>query len=396
MALEEFIQNIQEQLEEQELDGWLLYDHHGSNRFATEILKLPPELMLTRRFFYWIPQKGYPLKLVHKIEADCLDHLPGKKMIYLSWQELEEQLQKILKGSKKIAMEYSPRNSNPYVSVVDAGTMDVVRETGIEVVSSANLLQHFTTTLDDEQIASHLFAERVLLKTLNRAWDLISAALRANKKIYEHEVQQFILSEFTASNCITEDGPLCAVNEHSALPHYAATKESSKLIQPGDLILIDLWCKQNTPRAIYADLTRVAVAAPEATPLQQEVFNIVRDAQSFGIRFIKERLENNYELLGCEVDQVCRQYIEERGYGANFLHRTGHSIDTHVHGARANLDNLETHDTRKILPGSCFSIEPGIYLPGEFGIRLESDVIVHLDGHLQVTGGIQENFFFLL
>lgn len=395
MNFQETLSHIQHQLKKYKLDGWLIYDFHGSNKFAHELLGISPQAMLTRRFFYWIPQKGEPEKILHRIEAESLEAVPGKKHLYLSWIELEERLAKVLKGAKVVAMEYSPRNNNPYVSVVDAGTIEIVRDLGIEVVSSANLLQHFTSVLDEEQIYLHLEAAQVVKQTSDRAWDLISDRLRAGKKVNEYDVQQFILSEFLANDCITEDGPLCAVNGHSAMPHYVATRESAKPINRGDFILIDLWCKKNVPRAIYADITRVAIAAADPTPMQEEIFKIVKRALDVGIELITSKMEKNEPFTGAEIDDACRDYIKQMGYGDYFTHRTGHNIGTSVHGAGAHLDNLETADKRQILPGTCFSIEPGIYLPEDFGVRIEYDILIKTDRSVMITGGREESLICL-
>lgn len=389
------INKVQKKLHEYEVDGWLLYDFHGSNKFAHELLNIPPKTVLTRRFFYWIPQKGEPEKIVHQIESENLEFLSGKKHLYLSWHELEDELAKVLKKAKRIAMEYSPRNSNPYVSVVDAGTVEIVKGLGVEVVSSADLLQHFTSVLDEEQIESHLQAADRVKKTVDLAWDMIADQLRLEKKITEFDVQQFILSEFLAHDCIAEDGPICAVNSHSALPHYIATRDNAKVINRGDFILIDLWCKKNAPRAVYADITRVAIASSEPTPRQEEVFEIVKGAIDQGIRLITARMGSGKPLKGSEVDDVCRNYIQEKGYGHYFTHRTGHNIGTSVHGGGVHLDNLETSDERQILPQTCFSIEPGIYLPEEFGIRIEYDVLIGHDRKVNITGGKEESIICL-
>ncbi len=396
MDFHEKIEQIQARLQEQEVDGWLIYDNHGSNRFARELLGIPPHQVITRRFFYWIPKEGEPQKILHRIESESLSALPGKTHLYLSWTELEEVLRVVLREAKQIVMEYSPRNSNPNISVVDAGTVEVVHGFQIDVLSSADLLQYFTSVLTERQIETHLEAAAVLQTTAVRVWDLITDQLRAGNRITEYDVQKFILSEFTAQDCITEDGPICAVNGHSALPHYMATKQSAAEIQRGDFILIDLWCKKNVPHGIYADITRVAVAAPEPTPRQQEIFEIVRAAQKKATDCIHTRMHKGEKVRGAEVDDVCRGHIIEAGYGAYFTHRTGHNIDTSVHGAGANLDNLETSDYRKMLPGMCFSIEPGIYLPGEFGVRLEYDLLIHPNRSVEITGGTEEAILCLL
>ncbi len=390
------VEQIQSRLKEHGVDGWLLYDNHGSNRFAKDLLGIPPHLVLTRRFFYWIPKEGLPQKIVHRIESESLNTLPGTTHLYLSWIELEHVLKEVLGGAKKIVMEYSPHNANPNISVVDGGTLEVVRGFDIEVLSSDNILQYYTSVLDEEQIASHLEASAVLETTFSRAWDLITDSLRAGKRITEYDVQKFIVSEFTAQNCIAEEGPTCSVNGNSALPHYMATKRGTREITHGDLILIDMWCKKDIPQGIYADLTRVAVAAPQPTPRQEEVFKVVKGALLEAINFVRLRFEKKEKVLGAEVDDVCRASIERAGYGEFFTHRTGHNIDASVHGAGANLDNLETADNRKILPGMCFSIEPGIYLPGEFGIRIEYNLLIGRDNSVEITGGSEESIICLL
>jgi Xaa-Pro aminopeptidase len=292
-------------------------------------------------------------------------------------------------------MEYSPRGSNPLISIVDAGTFEIVSE-HVAVQSSADLLQRFTSVLDERQITSHLEAAQIVQKTVARAWDQITESLRKEKCITEYDVQNFILSEFAAQKCVAEEGPICAVNGNASIPHYMATKQSAKQISHGDLILIDLWCKQDVQEAVYADITRVAVAAPQPTPKQQEIFEIVKEAQIKGIEFVKKRMESEEGAKGYEVDDICRGYIQKKGYGEFFTHRTGHNIDTHVHGGGANFDNLETSDKRQLLPGMCFSVEPGIYVPGQFGIRLETNLLLHPNGSVEITGGMEENILCLL
>ncbi len=390
------IEEIQSRLQEHGIDGWLLYDNHGSNRFVRELLEIPPHLVITRRLFYWIPAEGEPHKFLHLIEKGSLDFIPGKQHLFLSWTELEKTLKDVVGKAKKVAMEYSPHGENPYISVVDGGTIEMIQSLGVKVVSSDDLLQHFTSVLNDEQIQLHLDAAAVLEDTIAHVWEFITERIRADKRVTEYDVQKFIVSEFTAQNCITEDGPTCAVNEHSALPHYMATKHEAAEIHEGDFVLVDLWCKKDLPHSVYADITRVGIVGREPTPKQQEIFSIVKIAQAKALEFIKARFEEQQKVTGAEVDDVCRGYIQEQGYGDYFTHRSGHNIDTNVHGAGANLDNLETADRRKILPRTCFSIEPGIYLPGEFGVRLEHDVLVTADGHVQVTGGKEESIHCLL
>jgi len=390
------IQDVQKHLQKEKIDGWLIYDFHRINPFATDFLKLDPDLLVTRRFFYWIPAKGDPVKILHVIEPHVLPNIPGKTEIYLKWQELEAQLGKVLKGSKTVAMEYSPRNAIPYLSKVDAGIIDLVRSFQVEVVSSASFLQYYTCVLDEQQLQFHLEAAQFLDKVVGDAWDRIADSLRKGIKINEHQVRMFIADEMTAHGFVTEGLPICAVNEHSADPHFEPLKEGSSVIKRGDFVLIDLWCKKNHPRAVYGDITRVAVADATSTERQREIFSIVRAAQKSAIDLVIERYARGESLKGFEVDAACRKVIEEKGYGKYFTHRTGHNIYTKDHGPGAHIDSLETQDLRELIPHTCFSIEPGIYIPGEFGIRLECDVYLGDEGKAQVTGGIEDDLLVLL
>lgn len=293
-------------------------------------------------------------------------------------------------------MEYSPRNAIPYISKVDAGTVDLIRSFGIEVVSSADLLQVSTSVWDEEQLQLHLEAAEVLDHAVGKAWDLIAYSLKSRIPISEYDVQQFILAEFERQHCICEDPPICAVNAHAANPHYTPDAHSNVFIKADDFILIDLWCKKKGPRAVYADITRVGVAAAEATTKQQHIFNIVRNARDAAMELLTNRFSQGIPIMGWEVDQACRDIIQAVGYAEFFTHRTGHNIGERDHGDGANIDNFETKDTRLLLPKTCFSIEPGIYLPGEFGIRLEHDVYVEADGRsVRITGGLQKEIICL-
>ncbi len=371
-------------------DGWLIYDFHGNNPLARHFLNLDPNLMTTRRFFYWIPAKGHPVKLVHAIEAKTLDHLPGEKRIYSSWQMLERELKTLLHGVKKAAMEYSPKNAIPYVSLVDGGTIDLIRSFDIEVVSSADFLPHFTAVLTEKQIQSQLRAGKELDRIVNETWEWIGKRVG---KITEYDVQQRIVDEFRKLNYIYDHDPVVGVNVHSADPHFEPKKGESSLIQPGDFILIDLWAKEK--EGIFGDITRVGVAATVPSQKQQEVFEVVRSAQKKAVELIKRRFSEKKRIEGWEVDEAARSYIRDAGYGEYFIHRTGHSIEVNLHGSGAHMDNLEMHDVRPILPGTCFSIEPGIYLPNEFGVRLEFDLLVHHDGRIEISGGEQDEIICL-
>lgn len=383
------IQEVQTLLAALHLDGWLLYDFRRTNDLACRFLEIPPHQILSRRFFYWIPQSGNCVKIVNVIE-DPLAHLPGEALRYRTWGEMESALGSILHSYHRIAMEYSPYGALPVVSKVDGGTLDLVRRFGIEVASSCDLLQATLSALTEAQYQSHLFAADLLDKTAEGAWQWIASQLEAGMPITEYDVQQWILQQFPEHQCIAADAPICAVNAHSADPHYTVSKETASPICPGDFILIDLWCKQNASEAVYGDITRVGVAGKSPSKRQQEIFEIVRRAQQTATDFVRQAFQDQRPVYGYEVDDVCRTVVEKAGYGPYFVHRTGHNIDTNDHGSGANIDNLETHDGRQLIPRTCFSIEPGIYLPGEFGVRLEYDVYIKNDHEIQVTGGIQD------
>ncbi len=376
------IDQIQQQIKDHNLDGWLLYDFRGSNEIACQFLEIKKQLV-TRRFFYWIPRDGEPVKVVHGIEKQPLAHLPGKEHAYYSWQQLHLALKELLAGKKQIAMEYSKNAALPTVSKVDGGTLDLVRTLGVDVVSSAPLLH---TPLTPHQIELHKEAAAQLDQIVDQAWSFISEHLKRGDPIDEYIVRQEILNAMDARGLETDSGPICAVNGHSADPHYIPEKETASSIQKGDFVLIDLWAKRAVPGSIYADICRVAVCDVKPTEKQKEVFSIVRKAQKTACELVKKPRA----LMGWEVDKAARDVIEKAGFGQNFFHRTGHSIDEKDHGDGANFDNYETKDDRPLLAGSCFSIEPAIYLPGEFGVRLEHNIVFFNMGEVEITGGIQE------
>lgn len=380
------ILDVQNDLIKESLDGWLIFDFRRSNDLGCRFLQIPSDTLLTRRFLYWIPRVGNPVKIVHQIESKVLDHLPGDVQTYQTWRDFEAALQRILQGSQAIAMEYSPRNAIPTVSKVDGGTIDLVRSFDVEVASSANILQRFTSIWSEEQLKSHLIAANFLDQLAGEVWNYIGQ----NGDLDEYKVQQFMLRRFAEEGFESDDPPICAVNAHSANPHYTPTKENNAPINPGDWILIDLWCKQKGEETVYADITRVGVKGREPSEREQKIFDLVKLAQSNATDFIRRRLAKGEKVKGWEVDQVCRSTIVDGGLGPFFVHRTGHSIDTRDHGPGANIDNYETRDERELLGGTCFSIEPGIYLPGEFGVRLEYDVYLYPDNRVLVTGGVQE------
>ena len=378
------IEKAQHYLQTEKIDGWLLYDFHRSNDLAHRVLQIPSSVMATRRFLYWIPAVGTPIKIVHAIEPHMLDHLPGEKRVYSSWQSLEKEMESVVSGAGRVAMEYSQNNAIPYVSKVDAGTVDLIRSFDVEVVSSANFLLYFTSTLTDEQMASQTRAASALSDIVAGAWELIKN--QAKQGITERQVQEWILEQYKVKNLISDSGPIVAVNQHSADPHFMTPADGSSPIQAGDFVLIDLWAKELNENSVFGDITRVAVlGAPTAK--QQEVFQTVRAAQKAGIDLVKSRYAAKRPIQGWEVDEIVRSTIIKAGYGEYFVHRTGHNIEIELHGSGTHMDNLEMHDVRPIVPMTCFSVEPGIYLPGEFGIRLESDVQILGDGSVKVTGG---------
>jgi Xaa-Pro aminopeptidase len=379
---------IQAALREFGLDGWLFYDFRGSNLLARRILDLDGEPAGTRRFFYLVPAEGIPHKLVHRIEPGALDHLPGERRIYVRWQEFEEGVKCLVGGLRRVAMEYSPRNTNPYIARIDAGTVELVRSFGAEVVGSGDLIQRFEATWDDDQWRMHREAETHTRSAYELAWSLIAERTRNGGTVGEAEVQDAIVDHFHEHGLTTYSPPIVGVGPHSGDPHYAPNPEEDTPIGLGDFVLIDLWAKLERPRAVYSDLTRVGFVGDAVPSRFEEVFQIVARARDAAIALVRDAFAASRPLQGWEVDAAARRVIDEAGYGAQFVHRTGHNIGQETHGNGANMDDLETHDERLVLPRTCFSIEPGIYLP-EFGVRSEVNVFIGADGQVHVTGGLQ-------
>lgn len=356
------------------LDGWLFYDFRHSDPIAYRVLLLDPAQHVTRRWYYWVPADGHPVKLSHRIEPHVLDALPGDTLTYVSWQEQQDRLRSMLPHGARVAMQYSPMNAIPYVSRVDAGTVELIRSLGIEPVTSADLVQQFEAVWNTEQLASHRTAAEVLRLVVDETFHEVAQAVTAGRSPTEYSLQQYMMGRFQAHGVVTSSPPIVAVNAHSADPHYGPTADSSAPLSRGDLLLIDLWAKEPTADSVYADITWTGFVGRSVPSRQQEVFQIVRHARDTALEFVRERIRSDDRPCGWEVDDVCRLVIEKAGYGERFVHRTGHSIGEEVHGNGANIDNLETRDLRRLLPHTCFSIEPGIYLPGDFGIRSELDV----------------------
>lgn len=360
------------------LDGWLFYDFRGSDPLAYRVLGLDPTRHVTRRWYYWVPVQGQPVKLAHRIEPRVLDGLPGDLRLYVSWTEQQAALAELLAGVRRLAMQYSPMNAIPYVSRVDAGTVELVRSFGAEVVTSADLVQRFEAVWTGAQLASHREAAETLRRIVDEAFAHVAEERAARRALTEYGLQQFILARIRAHGLVTGSAPIAAVDAHSADPHYGPGPEGSAEVREGALVLIDLWAKRPEPGSVYADITWTGYVGRTVPSRQREVFDIVRAARDAALAFVRSRARADDLPCGWEVDRVCRRVVAEAGYGDRFVHRTGHSIGEEVHGNGANLDDLETRDGRRLLPGTCFSIEPGIYLPGDFGIRSELDV--YLDG----------------
>jgi Xaa-Pro dipeptidase len=377
---------VQSALRSFHLDGWLLYDFRGLNVLARRVVELPENLFLSRRWFYFVPAKGEPRKLVHRIEAGALDHLPGNKQVYLRWQELEAGVAALTKGCHKIAMEYVPRNANPYVSRVDAGTVELVRGNGVEIEPSGDLVQLFEACWDDGQWQTHLDAAKLTRAAYDVAFKFIADRVKRDGSVRETEVQKCIMDYFAANRLVTDHPPIVGANAHSGDPHFAPGPEHDTAIQRGDFVLIDLWAKLDKPRAVYSDLTWTCFVGETVPEKYEKIFRIVAAARDAAIERVRTAFAKNEVLQGWQVDQAARDVIERAGYGEQFCHRTGHSIGQETHGNGANMDNLETHETRRVLPRTCFSVEPGIYLP-EFGVRSETNVFVDKDRQVHVTGG---------
>ncbi len=376
---------IQQALREQGLDAWLFYDHHLRDEIAYSILGLG-KMHVTRRWFYLIPAEGEPVKLNHRVEPRHLESLPGRQLHYGPWQELHQKLAAMVKPYKRVAMQYSPNNDIMYVSLVDGGMLELIRSFGVEVVTSADLVSRFEATLSDAQIATHFEARDAMDKIMAAAFKEIGQRVR-HGGWNEWGVRQWIGEAFAREHLITDDLPIVGANENAGNPHYEPTAEHYREIHAGDLVLLDMWAKKDSPGAVYYDITWTGVLG-QPTAKHQEVFRLVRDARKAGVAKAVEGIAAGGRLEGWEVDAATRTVIDKGGYGEWFVHRTGHNIGTSVHGNGANMDNLETRDTRQILPNTLFSVEPGIYLP-EFGVRSEVDVLVH-NGRAQVTGAEQE------
>ncbi|MDX1388824.1 MAG: M24 family metallopeptidase [Acidobacteriota bacterium] len=382
---------IQRALGQAGLDGWLFCDFHHRDLMAYAILGLDTSGMTTRRWFYYIPVSGDPVKLSHTVEPRKLDPLPGRQEFFLGWKELHEKLAAMLGSPSKIAMQYSPNNNIPYVSVVDAGTVELVRSFGHEVITSADLVQQFEAVSGHEGYDSHKWAAERVLKIKDEAFSVMDEALRAGRKVTEYEIKELIVKRFEEAGMTNDgDSPIVGFNDHPADPHFEPTEEGAYTLHHGDTILVDLWARRNDPPGLYYDITWCAFAGQEPPSMYVEIFDVVRRARDAAVELIRERLEGGTKTHGWEVDDACRKVVNDAGFGEHFLHRTGHSIGTSVHGNGVNIDNLETRDERVLVPGVCFSIEPGIYLKGSMAVRSEINVFITPEGKAEIAGPTQE------
>jgi Xaa-Pro aminopeptidase len=381
---------IQSALREQKLDGWLFFDHHERDPLAYRILGFRPARHVTRRWYYYIPADGEPRGLVHRIESGMLDALPGGKAVYSSWQTQGAGLEAILGGARRVAMQYSALCAIPYVSLVDAGTVELVRSLGPEIVSSADLIQLFEARWTDSQLQGHLEAGRRVDEVRRSAFVEIGRRLQAGEALTEWDIKQFVLTGFERAGLFTDHGPIVAVNANASNPHYEPTAEQHMPIHTGDVVLLDMWARLAEPEdSVYYDITWTGFAGPVPPPEVINVFHIVTGARDIAIDTVQQAVAGQRPLAGYEVDDAARGYITGQGFGEYFVHRTGHSIGRDVHGTGANMDNLETHDIRPLIPRTCFSVEPGIYLP-KFGIRSEVNMYVG-ESKAMVTGEKQQS-----
>jgi Xaa-Pro dipeptidase len=388
------IKAIQSEMRGSKIDGWLFYDHHHRDPIAAHILGVGKNGMATRRWFYFIPAKGEPRKLVHRIEQGALDGLDGSKLVYSGWEELHKNLPKLLAGSKTIAMQYSPENNIPYIGLVDAGTIELLRKFKKKIVSSADLVQKFEASWSREQAEGHFEAGKIVDRITREAFQRAATFVKEGKPLTEAQLQEWIVEQFHARGLTSEEPPIVAVQPNNGDPHYAPKAGSSRPIRAGDLLLLDVWAKLNRPGSVYYDITWIGYLGNRVPDSYAKIFRVVRAARDNAVKFIQEAVVKKRQIRGWEVDGVARKTIQKAGYGKNFVHRTGHSIGQQVHGNGANMDGLETRDDRRIVPHTCFSIEPGIYLP-EFGMRTEVNVYVD-EKEARVTGAIQEEILPLL
>ena len=383
------VAEVQRALADDRLDGWLLYDFQGSNPIAARLSGLTAaKKMTTRRWYYLIPAHGEPRGLVHAIERHNLDGLPGDKQPYAGRDRLEDGLRGLLKGMKRVAMEYSPGNNIPYISRVDAGTIESVRDLGIEVVSSGDLVQRFEALWSAEALASHRAASDALYRIKDQAFNLVRERMAAGRPTTEFDVQRAMIGWMDAEGLTSADTPNVSAQENAGNPHYHPSQEVHRAIRPGEVLLLDLWGKLGTPGAVFADITWVGFTGATVPEEYARAFAAARDGRDAAIELVQSSARAGRELRGYQVDRACRTVVERAGYGAEFIHRTGHSLGETVHGNGVHLDDYETHDDRRLIPGTGFTIEPGVYT-SRFGVRTEINMFMD-ERDAYVTGPCQE------
>ena len=381
------LSGIQAALVGAQLDAWLLFDFHGLNPIATRVAGLGGAHLITRRWFGLVPATGEPVWLHSAIETHAFKDLPGRKVAYVGWRQLEEKLRELLKGRRRVAMEYSPEGAIPYVSRVDGGTLEMVRACGVEVVTSADLVQFFEARWSPEALASHRRSARHLDEIVQRTFQEIASSVGSGRSRTEFEIQQFMLELFRTRDLVAEP-PIVAVNANAGNPHYEPIKGESAAIQSGDLLLLDLWCREKSESAVFADITWMGFVGKSVPTRYDDVWQAVSGGRDAAIQYVLGAVREGQSVRGCDVDDVARNFIRERGYDKFFIHRTGHNVGREVHGNGAHLDNLETRDERRLIPGTGFTIEPGVYLP-EYGIRSEVNLYIAEKG-AEVTTSVQD------
>lgn len=388
---------LQQAVSEAGFDGWLFYDFHNRDIVSYRILGLDPEKHTSRRWFYWVPAEGEPTRLVHGVEPTKLDTLPGEKMVYSRWTELHEALGSLFGNARTVAMQYSPECDIPYVSLVDAGTVELIsRMGGVDIVSSADLVSQFEAVFGPEGADSHRRAMEIIQNVKNEAFTKIGAAISAGEELTEYELARFILTRFDEEGLTSDDTtPIVGADGHPADPHFEPTEANAIPFARGHKVLIDLWAREKTPTSIYADITWCGYIGEEPPEKYRQMWRTVCEARDAGMALVKERFAAGEPVEGWEIDDAVRAVVNATEFGDRFVHRTGHSIGHEVHGNGANIDNFETRDRRRILPGTCFSIEPGIYFTDEMAVRTEIDVMITPDSEVEIVGEIQQDLILI-
>lgn len=386
------ISDVQDALRADGIDAWLLYDFRGSNAIAADITAVSKQggHLATRRWYYLIPASGTPRALVHAIEPNSLAHLPGTSTRYAGRDQLEAGLRALLSGTRRVAMEYSPGCAIPYVSRVDGGTIELVRQCGVDVVSSGDLIQRFSAVWDNTAVATHREASVKLYRVKDRAFELIGQRLRAGTPTTEYDIQQAMAAWFRDEGLVTDSDPNVSVGPNSGNPHYLPTEASHRQIRTDEIVLLDLWGKLDVPGAVFADITWMGFTGRAVPDRFAQAFSAVAAARDAAVALVRNAAQAGRELRGFEVDRAASSVLREAGYAAQILHRTGHSLGESVHGNGVNMDDYETHDDRRLLPGTGFTIEPGVYFE-DFGVRTEINMVVTARD-AEVTGPLQTAF----